>query len=133
MQSHRFFQSEQEVHVVDGLSAGTFQQIINHGDNQQFVFILLQVNEALVGIDHLLQIRILVYDERKRMVVIIFLVDALDFAQLNFAIQISGSKDAARKVAPHRNEVNLAREAVLQLHQALVDFSQMLVRERLVD
>ena len=81
MQSHRFFQSEQEVHVVDGLPAGAFQQIINHGDNQQFIFILLQVNEALVSVDHLLQIRILVYDERKRMVIIIFLVDALDFAQ----------------------------------------------------
>ena len=93
----------------------------------------MQVNKTLVGIDHLLQIRILINDERKRMVAIIFFINATDFAQLNFAIQICGCKNTAREVAAHRNEVNLAIEAILQLHQALVNFSQMLVRERFID
>ena len=65
MQPHRFLQSEHQIHVVECLPTSTFQQIVYHRYNQQFVFILLQVNETLVGVDHLLQVRIFIDDERK--------------------------------------------------------------------
>ena len=94
---------------------------------------LLKIEEAFVGVDHLLQARVRVCDEGERMVVVILLVYAADFAQLYLAVDICRSEDAAREVAPHGYEADVALEAVLQLVQALPYLLKMLVGERLVD
>ena len=38
------------------LSACTFQQVVDTGNDEQFVAVLFQVDKTLVGIDHLLQV-----------------------------------------------------------------------------
>lgn len=40
------------------LSACTFQQVVDTGNDEQFVAVLFQVDKTLVGIDHLLQVDI---------------------------------------------------------------------------
>lgn len=63
MQSNHFFQTEQQVHVVDRLSARSLQQVVYHRNDKQFVFLFQQMDQALVRIYHLFQIRILVSNE----------------------------------------------------------------------
>lgn len=50
---------------MDSLSAGAFQEVINAGNDKQFVAMLLQMDEALVGVYHLLQVDILLHDVGK--------------------------------------------------------------------
>ena len=40
---------------MDSLSAGAFREVINAGNDKQFVAMLLQMDEAFIGIHHLLQ------------------------------------------------------------------------------
>ena len=133
MQPDFFFQAEHQVHVVDSLAACALQQVIYYGDDEQFAFDLLEVDEAFVRVHDLLQVRVLARNEGERVVAIILLVEAHDFFQLNLAVQIRRGEDAAREAAAHRDEVDAAPEAVLQLPEALSYLRQMLVRERLVD
>lgn len=58
-QPYGFFQIEHEIHIMDRLSACPLQQVVNARDNQQFIAMLLQMNQTLVGVHHLLQIYIL--------------------------------------------------------------------------
>jgi hypothetical protein len=56
MQPDGFFESEEEIHVVDGLPAGPFEEVVDDRGNEQFAPVLLQVEEAFVGVDHLFEI-----------------------------------------------------------------------------
>ena len=97
------------------LSAGTFQQVVDHRYNQQLVVDSLQLDQTFVGVDNLLQVGILIRDKGEAMVIIILLINTLDLGQVNLAVDIGRSKDAAREIAANRNKVDSAGEAVLQL------------------
>jgi hypothetical protein len=43
VKAYGLFEVEEEVHVVDGLTAGAFEQVVDDGDDEQVVFDLLQV------------------------------------------------------------------------------------------
>ena len=94
---------------------------------------LLQVEEALVGVHHLFQVDVLVNQEGEGILGIILLIDARQFLDAAFVLHHDGGKDAAWKVAAVGNEVNGCVEAVLQLLQALADFRHVLVFESFVD
>ena len=115
MQTDGLLQAKQQVHIMYGLSARAFQQVVDHRDDQQFVVDTLQVDQAFIGIHHLLQVRVLIGDEGKVMVIIILLIDTGDLAQVDLAIQVHRGKDTPREVASHRDEIHPALEAVLQL------------------
>lgn len=68
MQPYRLFQAEEEVHVVDCLAARSLQQVVYHRNDQQLVFLFQQIDQALVRIYHLFQIRVLVGDESERVI-----------------------------------------------------------------
>ena len=133
MQPDGFLQAEEQVHVVDRLAARAFQEVVDHGNDQQLVFVFLEIDEALVRVHDLFQVRVLVRDEGERVVLVIFLVDTFDLIQADLAVQVVRRENATREIAPHRDEVDRAVETVLQLPQALSDLGQVLVRERLVD
>ena len=95
MQPYRFFQAEQQVHVVDSLSARSLQKVVYHRNDKQLVFLFQKIDQALVRIYHLLQIRVLVCDEGERMITVVFFINTLDLIQFDLAIQISRSKDAS--------------------------------------
>ena len=40
-QPHRLLQVKHQIHVVNGLAAGTFQQVVDAGDDEQLVAVLL--------------------------------------------------------------------------------------------
>ena len=86
MQPYRLFQAEEEVHVVDCLAARSLQQV---------VFLFQQIDQALVRIYHLFQIRVLVGDESERVITVVFFINTLDLIQSDFAIQISRGKDTS--------------------------------------
>ena len=49
-----FIDAKHQVHVLHGLAAGTFEQIVDDTGDEEFVIKLRHVNERLVGIHHLL-------------------------------------------------------------------------------
>mgnify|MGYP007044239841 CR=1 FL=1 len=118
---------------MDSLSAGAFQEVINAGNDKQFVAMLLQMDEALVGVYHLLQVDILLHDVGKGIFGVIFFIHADDFFQGHFGLHHNGGEDAAREVAAVGDEVNVRIKAVLQLFERLLDFGHMLVLESFVD
>ena len=115
MQPYRLFQAEEEVHVVDCLAARSLQQVVYHRNDQQLVFLFQQIDQALVRIYHLFQIRVLVGDESERVISVVFFINTLDLIQSDFAIQISRGKDTSREITSHRDKVVHTVEAVLQL------------------
>ena len=95
MQTDGLLQAKQQVHIMHSLSTRTLQQVVDHGDDQQFIVDALQVDQALIGIHHLLQIRILIGNESEVVVIIILLIDTCDLAEVNLAIQIHRGKDTS--------------------------------------
>ena len=95
MQPYRLFQAEEEVHVVDCLAARSLQQVVYHRNDQQLVFLFQQIDQSLVRIYHLFQIRVLVGDESERVISVVFFINTLDLIQSDFAIQISRGKDTS--------------------------------------
>ena len=73
-QTGRFVQPEHEVHVLHGLPAGAFEQVVYRGRDQQFIAELIHVHQGLVGVDHLLHVDGLVHVMRESRVLVILLV-----------------------------------------------------------
>ena len=132
-QSYRLFEVEHQVHVVDGLATGTLQQVVDARDDEQLVAVLLQVDEALVGVDYLLQVDVFVDDVREGILGIVFFVHAADFLESYLGLHDDGGKDAAGEVTTIGDEVDFGVEAVLELAERLLDFGHVLVFESLVD
>ena len=113
---------------MNGLSAGTFQQVVDAGDDEQLVTVFLQMQQAFVGIDYLFEVDVLVHDVYERVFCIVLLVHADNLVQGNFRFNNDGGEDAARKISPVRDEVDLGIKAVLQLLQRLLDFGHKIGR-----
>ena len=101
---------------MDCLSAGTFQEVVDAGNDKQLVTVLLQVDEAFIGIHHLFQVNVLFHDKCKGIFGVVFFVHTDDFFQSHFGLYYDGSEDTAREVTPvgdknlflHRNCLQLA-------------------------
>ena len=111
-QPYRFLQIEQQVHVVHGLSAGTFQQVVDAGDDEQLVAMFFQVEKAFVGVDHLLQVDVLVHHVGKRVAFVVLRVDTVQLLDAALVLDDDGREDAPRESAPVGDEVYLCVEAV---------------------
>ena len=48
--------SEKEVHGVDSVSGTSLEQVVDHGRDKQLAVDLVEVDDALVGVDHVLQV-----------------------------------------------------------------------------
>lgn len=55
MQTGRFLQAEQKIHILNGLPRSAFQQIIDGGMNDELPVLYFQLDQAFIGIDHLFQ------------------------------------------------------------------------------
>jgi hypothetical protein len=55
LQPGGFIQPEQQVHILNGLPRGSFQEIVEGRMDHQVTSHLLQLDQAFIGIDHLLQ------------------------------------------------------------------------------
>ena len=77
MQTDGLFQVKQKIHVVNSLTTGTLQQVVDAGGDQQFVANLLQVDQTLVRIHHMLQIQRFVGHESEVVIVVILLILSL--------------------------------------------------------
>ena len=132
-EANGLFKVEHEVHVVHGLSAGTFQEIVNAGDDKQFVSVLLQVDETFVSVHHLFQIDVFLHDVHERILSVILFIHTLDFFQCHLRFHHQCGKDAAREVTAVGDEVYFRVKAVLQLTERLFDFGHVLVFESLVN
>ena len=99
---------------MDSLSAGAFQEVIDAGNDKQFVAVLLQMDEALVGVYHLLQVDILLHDVGKGIFGVIFFVHADDFFQGHFGLNHKCGEVSAREGAAGGGEVKVPKKSVMQ-------------------
>ena len=102
---------------MNRLSACPLQQVVNARDNQQLIAMFLQMNQTLVGVHHLLQIYIFVYNMNERILGIIVLIHLHQFFQFHLAFDYQSSKDTTREITPVRNKIYFSIKAVLQLFQ----------------
>ena len=108
MQPYRLFQAEEEVHVVDCLAARSLQQVVYHRNDQQLVFLFQQIDQALVRIYHLFQIRVLISDKREAVIIIIFLINTSDLHQVNLAIDVCRGEYTTGEITAYGDEVDPA-------------------------
>ena len=115
------------------LSTCSFQQIVNAGNDEQFVTVFFQVDKAFVGVDYLLQVDILFYDVCERIFCIVVLIHFYDFVQLYFGFDNDCCKNTSGKISSVRYKIYLRIETVLQLFDRLLDFGHVLMSKRFVD
>ena len=96
-------------------AASTLQEVVYAGYYQQFVIVLLQMDKALVGVDHLLQIYLLLNHMHKRIGLIVLTVYLVEFLNIDSILDNYGSEYAARKVTARRDEVDIGVKAALQV------------------
>ena len=106
---------EHQVHVVNRLTACSFQQVVDAGNDEQLVTVLFQMNQTLVGVDYLFQVDVLFYDVSEGILCVIVLIYFYEFIQFHFSLDNESCKDTSCEVAAVGDEINFRVEAVLQL------------------
>ena len=119
-----FREGEQEVHVLHGLAGGAFEEIVDDGGDDELAVVQLQGDQALVGVDHLLEVHGAREDVREGRIGIEVLVQGRHFLQGEGARGLGDSEDAAGEIAPDGDEMQVFPDA-----QVAADLRQVLVRE----
>ena len=78
-----------------GLPRGAFEQIVDNRDNEQFLVVLLEVQEAFIGVDNLFQVGHLIGEERKVVVVVIGVVQVFDQLYFDGTIEVERSENTS--------------------------------------
>ena len=102
---------------MQGSATGPFKQIIYARDNHQFVVILLQMQQTLVGVHHLLEVDVALDDMRERIVLVIICIQMYQFIDGQLISYHQRSEDATRETSTIRYEINVGTEIGLELTQ----------------
>ena len=114
-QSGGLVDAEHDVHVLHSLSDGSLEQVVNADGDEQFVAVLVAVDEGLVGVDDLLQVDGLVGVVGEGRLGIERLVRRHDVVDAGVGFHHLGGEDAAGEVAAVGDEVYLGIEVSLHL------------------
>ena len=117
---------------MNGIAGGSFHHIVDDGSNEQFVVDSFQLEQALVGVQHILQLHLPVGNEGEVVVVVVVLVELTHHVEVNIAFHLYGSQQSAGKRAQHGNEVNGTVETELQVLEHLNHFLSLGVLESLL-
>ena len=126
-------EAEKEVHVVDGGSGTTLEEVVDDGGNHELALDAVEVDEALVGVDDILEVGHFVDDESEVVVVVVFLIEPLDFGEGDVAVEVGHGEDSAREWPAHRHEVDFGVETGLHFGDCVADFGELVVGEGAVD
>ena len=133
MESGVLWKLEHKVHVLDSLSHGSFQQIVDNGGHKHAPLANVNVHQALVCIHHLLEVDGLVAHMGERRMGIILLI-GLHNALVNHRMpNDAGTEDATGKVATLWYEVDVGKDIVLNRCERTPYLLKMLVAEGLID
>ena len=119
-----FGEGEQEVHVLHGLAGGAFEEVVDDGGDDELAVMHLQGDQALVCVDHLLEVHGAREDVREGRIGIEVFIQGCHFLQGEGARGLCDGEDAAGEIAPDRDEVQIVADA-----QVPADFRQVLVRQ----
>ena len=100
---------------MHGSSAGTLQEVVDARYHKQFVIMLLQMDKALVGVYHLLQVDLLLNHMYERIGLIILAVYLVEFLNVDGVLYDYGSEYATGKVTAIGDEVDIGVKAALQV------------------
>ncbi len=108
MESGVFRKTENQVHVLDGLAGSAFDQVIYHTDNVELPSMFTDIQNAFVGIDDHLHVRIGVNHMDEWLVFVVILVDLDGRLFRKVAIEIDRLKNTAGEITAYGNEIHLA-------------------------
>ena len=128
-----FVEAEHEVHVLHGLADGSLQEVVDAGNHQELVFVLLHIDKGLVGVHHLLHVGTLRDEMCEGGVLVVVGIDALHLFKWHVAPRVGCDEDAAGETAALRDEEHATSVAWAELLHRLVYLQEMLMREGLVD
>ncbi len=126
-------EAEKEVHVVDGGSGASLEEVVDDGGNHQFATDAVEVDEALVGVDDIFEVGCFVDDKGEVVVVVVFLIEAFDFGQRDVAVEVGCGDDSAREGAAHRHEVDFGAETGLDFGDGVAYLGELVMGEGAVD
>src|SRR5580658_9595284 len=119
------FQPEQQVHILDGLPAGPFQEVVKDRVNNQLLSGLLELDQTFIGAYYLLERDWGPADVCERVIAVELVEEIEDFFRAFFTSQLAADKDAAREIPSPGDEVYI-RDTALQLLQGLPDLVEVL-------
>ena len=125
--------AEHDVHILHGLTNGALQEVVNAGNHEELILVLLYIDHGLVGVDHLLEVGTLSDEMGEGGILVVVGIDLLHLFQGLVALRIGGDEDAARKAAALGDEQHTTVVAGSQFLHRLVDLQQVLVGEGLVN
>src|ERR1700743_752663 len=85
----RFVKAKKQVHILNGLSGGSFEQIVERRMDHQGVTYLLQLDQAFFGIHYLFQRDRAKADDRKGMAAVEILIHCQHFLRIFFTMQLA--------------------------------------------
>ena len=132
-QACRFIEVEHDVHVLHGLTYGTFQEVIDARGDEQLIAVLLDMHQCLIGVHHLLQIYWLVAIVGEGCSLVEVLIDLNHILYRGWCLDNGGTEDATGKVTTIGDEVDVGIKITLYLFQRLTDLSNVLMLEGFID
>jgi len=99
-EASRFVQAKQQVHILYGLPGRALEQVVDHTDDQKLAFVPVEVDDALVGIHHLLEVRIGGRAEYKGGIRVKCLEQLCRFFGFQVGVELGTCVNTPRKVAP---------------------------------
>ena len=90
MQAGVFRKAEDKVHVLDGLAGSTLDKIVDNADYVELPAVFPDIEDALVGVDHHLEVRIAVDDMDEWFVLVIVLVQLNSLPFIKVTVEIDG-------------------------------------------
>ena len=100
---------------MNRLPAGTFQEIVDAGGDEQVIALLIQMDEAAVGVDDLLQVDGLAREIGERIFVVVLLVKIFQRTERHAVLQHDSGEDTASEISVTRDEEDIGIEARLLL------------------
>ena len=108
MEAGVFRQAENEIHVLDGLAGGAFDKIIYNADHMELLPMFSHTQDAFVGINDHLEVRVGVNHMYERLVLVVILIKVYRLFFGKVAIEIYRSENSSRKVPPYWNEIDFS-------------------------
>ena len=129
-----FRQSEHQVHVLDSLSGGSFQQIVDGADDICLVSAFPYRDQGFVGVHAAFHVYVFLFGYNgERCIHVVVSVDVVQLLLIGLASGVDAGENPSGEISPYRDKIYFMPEFLAgELPESLPYFRKVLVREYLV-
>ena len=133
LEASRFGETEHEVHVLHGLSDGTFEKIVDAADHEELILVTLHIDHGFIGARDLLEVGAMADKMGEWCIGIVEGISLLHLFERTRAVGIGGDEDASRETASLGDEEQAAIVAGMEFLDGLTDLVKVLMGEGFID